>query len=444
MKVIESKTEILQYIQIKNLHYKLFLYCVQSLTPTELKTHKNLVIFCYQTIARVYFELAPLPGKILNVILPSDLENKANEESPQLLSYIVTLMKAEKPSDWDSNTRCGIYFCHLKWILSFLDETEDNTNEESGYTRKRSLKARTHSLFQDQIQAESFLLGLKEKISHYYMFVYYWSKQIDIWMNDEPIQYNLIPGYYQIVHSFLIKFHRLTKPKFSTGLVKASKALLHTNNQLLNIYLRMLLPSVNAYDPQGVATMLNVISQWFNQLRHCKTPIDFDLQYFLSALKVLLQSDHYAIVSSALIFCHNYLDYFPEKEKYRFVAGYLIEELFFKLFLHWSNYVRDIYHRIILYRAGKLEPRSRISEYDTQVMDKIGEYFGHLKRQVESNGGIVHFNRQLEVYYTVALQEYENLRASFPLWLKQNPKHKFPYLQIADILISLTVDITKI
>ena len=74
-----------------------------------------------------------------------------------------------------------------------------------------------------------------------------------------------------------------------------------------------------------------------------------DKHIIMNLIFINLKSNHAFGIAKSINFWYNYYDLFSNEisEKFSFT---LIKYFFFRLFLHWSYNVREIFHHLICYR----------------------------------------------------------------------------------------------
>ncbi|ETV98175.1 hypothetical protein H310_08904 [Aphanomyces invadans] len=145
------------------------------------------------------------------------------------------------------------------------------------------------------------------------------------------------------------------------------------NGALLNVFVQVILESTNMYDPHSVDYAFNVLQNAFETAaaatgsRHkhgdshhvqgdsaggarSHLPIEFDLEYYLSALRLALTSTHFQILLKVLAFVYATADLLDSKRRQKLLAGVVLQEHFFPLFLHWNEEVRRMFCHLLVYK----------------------------------------------------------------------------------------------
>lgn len=84
-------------------------------------------------------------------------------------------------------------------------------------------------------------------------------------------------------------------------------------------------------------------------------PQDFDIEYFCDGLRVILEVDHHQVVLRVLNMLFNAMNSFVGHCRDYLVSTFLIEEQFFRLFLHWDIAIRNVYHQLLLYKCLRVK-----------------------------------------------------------------------------------------
>lgn len=80
-----------------------------------------------------------------------------------------------------------------------------------------------------------------------------------------------------------------------------------------------------------------------------KIPATFNYIQFYKGLKIILESDFSFAISKTMILIYNHFNIF-NMEFRKNISLYFLGKVFFNLFLHWSNNVRDTFHHFLIMR----------------------------------------------------------------------------------------------
>mmetsp|Transcript_7043 Transcript_7043/g.6293 ORF Transcript_7043/g.6293 Transcript_7043/m.6293 type:complete len:98 (-) Transcript_7043:1158-1451(-) len=94
-----------------------------------------------------------------------------------------------------------------------------------------------------------------------------------------------------------------------------------------------------------------MINAWFKTLRESgkNLPSAFDSTFFFKGVYMVLEGDHALNIAKVLWMIYNNFNIFSFSIKEKLIE-FLLTRNFFRLFLHWSWNVRQIYHYLLLYR----------------------------------------------------------------------------------------------
>jgi hypothetical protein len=184
------------------------------------------------------------------------------------------------------------------------------------------------------------------------------------------------------------------------------------NPRFVSLLMDMFFGDTNGYDLDQVFFTLDLMDGWFNQLRtfrlrsqqrhviqlalhrrsciHESTslyPIDilmgilpnnFNTTKFERAIEMLVNTDHFQIVTRTLIFIYNVLDMYTGCERLKFTYELLLKNRFYELFLHWNYDVRACFYRILTYKINRISILD-LEEVEHQVTLEIENKVKDLK-----------------------------------------------------------------
>lgn len=248
------------------------------------------------------------------------------------------------------------------------DFSEPLSNQEEYITIKNSLIAKL---------GES---GWKDRFKNIKIEFFRFVREIcsecrDISALHSKIEWESIPGYGEILHTFLIKFKDTEVNKLPDSLIDASIQLLH-NNSIFSVFIEILLTKtkytiiypLSAKDYTQVIKCFEILDQWFRiyRTRDRRLPPEVNLYIILEAVQVVIESEQCFSISKMLEFLYNNIVVFPIKITAR-LCEIIFGSMFFKLFAHWSYSVRQSFQHLILYRLYHycrfLSSRKRNIEY---------------------------------------------------------------------------------
>lgn len=135
------------------------------------------------------------------------------------------------------------------------------------------------------------------------------------------------------------------------------------NENLLNIFVTILFSKTNLHNNMDVVKVLIICNTLFSSLKaqNKKIPSAFDYIFFFNCIKKVIENHYSYSVGEALILLYDNFDFFPTKMEIR-ISNYLLSKIFFKLFLHWSHNIRNIFIRILIVKITRLISESVIEE----------------------------------------------------------------------------------
>jgi hypothetical protein len=125
---------------------------------------------------------------------------------------------------------------------------------------------------------------------------------------------------------------------------------------------------------------MNIINQWFkviDKYDDIKFPGNFDFNFFLKGIELLLNHDHSVTTSKCLWLLYNTLHIFPLHRQQKLIER-IIKDRFESLFFHWSWNIRTTYHKLYLYQIYRRFIETIIEG------DQKGESFQY-KRKLSKN-----------------------------------------------------------
>ncbi len=96
---------------------------------------------------------------------------------------------------------------------------------------------------------------------------------------------------------------------------------------------------------------IDIAVKWFNRLQKSKEtiPSNFDFNFFVAAVRIMLGHDHLIVRTRCLFLIYNTLHLFPVESKFE-IMTLILDEFFFELFFSWSWNVRTITNMVLLYQ----------------------------------------------------------------------------------------------
>ncbi|RHZ24888.1 hypothetical protein DYB37_010820, partial [Aphanomyces astaci] len=198
------------------------------------------------------------------------------------------------------------------------------------------------------------------------------------------LPWHVVPGYFVCVRAFLGVFRKVCLRRKSRRhvITKGADVVLNpwfpywTAAELEPVYDGLgdvILENTNMYDPQSVDYAFNVLQNVFETAASTHDrprpsgdhpppppprgtlPMELDLEYFLLALRQALTSSHFQILLKVLAFVYATADLFESKRRQKLLAGVMLHEHFFPLFLHWNeesmaDQVRRMFGHLVVHK----------------------------------------------------------------------------------------------
>ncbi|EGR29965.1 hypothetical protein IMG5_145140 [Ichthyophthirius multifiliis] len=119
------------------------------------------------------------------------------------------------------------------------------------------------------------------------------------------------------------------------------------------------------YDSVKVVAVFDMINDWLERLILLKKniPTIFDFNFFFKGIRMIINSHNSISISRVLWVLYNNYQLFPS-EFQNDLCQYLLSNIFFKLYMHWSFNVRMIFHYFLIYRIFHIN-RDNISRLVT-------------------------------------------------------------------------------
>ncbi|KAM3136397.1 hypothetical protein pb186bvf_011532 [Paramecium bursaria] len=171
-------------------------------------------------------------------------------------------------------------------------------------------------------------------------FIYYWIDYIQL---KYTLQQEIL-GYNELTNEFINSSNQ------GNLCLKASIKLLK-NPMLLNKFVFQIFSTTNLYNPAQVFDSLDFINSITIYVcqENQKLPSNFDFNYYIKGLKMVLDSDHAQSICKALQLIYNIFQYLTSDQKLE-VSELLLGEIFFTLFIHWSYSVRNCFIQLLVFK----------------------------------------------------------------------------------------------
>ncbi|EAR90961.2 hypothetical protein TTHERM_00145660 (macronuclear) [Tetrahymena thermophila SB210] len=209
---------------------------------------------------------------------------------------------------------------------------------------------------------------ISKKGSSFFFFLSEWALYVNnTVISKDHIPWNELPGYQILMKSFLLQMAKKETRNLIDSLKIASMNLL-LNPNLLKIYIHIAYRNTKVFDHRNVMSTFNLIDLWMQTLsqNHQNIPADFDLKSFLKGIQMILEGDHAMCISKGLAIIYNNYNLLSNDIRQE-VIEYLFGNIFFKLFMHWSQNVRYVFHHLLVYRIEHLTKKFQLPKQDLKI-----------------------------------------------------------------------------
>ncbi|ELR23694.1 uncharacterized protein ACA1_073380 [Acanthamoeba castellanii str. Neff] len=343
-------------VRYHDLLVETMLFCINKLAKTGAYT--ALMEFSSKVLAVCYFCFPSLTKATLDGVWPDSKEKSARKEDIELGEDIAKLLQ----DSCDDGNSSGSLYASLE---------QSNSKKAFKQMRKYYLAIDDHGNASKLTHHTSWLKRFNNESIHYVGLLVDIVDQAAYLTAGESVQWEMVPGYAQLVHAFLFQLkHKMGINEWKTRAATQCVSSLMQNPRLFNIFIKVLYSKTNINDASLTETSLEILSEWFLRVRETYTylPRDFDYDYFFQGLVIMLDCEHHVTLIKALTFIYNTLHMYLEKPRRRFVQEIIFKRFFFKFFLHWHPQVRGIYHQLIIFKAARVrEEFKRMRRKDIRI-----------------------------------------------------------------------------
>eukprot|EP01130_Rhizamoeba_saxonica_P014196 TRINITY_DN6172_c0_g1_i1.p1 TRINITY_DN6172_c0_g1~~TRINITY_DN6172_c0_g1_i1.p1 ORF type:complete len:450 (-),score=71.38 TRINITY_DN6172_c0_g1_i1:134-1483(-) len=295
-------------------------------------------------------------------------------------------------------------------VDTFINYTEiypllrDNINNFVGGNVEKSCKI-----------SPGVLKRIKPSTSGYLIFLITWINTIESLSNVKKIPYNLIDGYYIIITPFLVELDNRNIQEIRRAFFNCTLCLL-SNPILLNAYMKILFPKTDLYNLSCVTDTFLLLTSWMEKVQKGTPTLGewFNYKYLFKCFSIMLELDHYIIVSNVLIFIHNFIHMFTQVEVENFV-DLIIDKFLDKLFLNWSYTIRNIFIKFLVFKLPEV--------WNEDIKKKLDDALLELNDMDPEN--------PLAVYADIAFEEYKSCQLDYEDWLSD--PYELPKLRIQEL-----------
>lgn len=127
------------------------------------------------------------------------------------------------------------------------------------------------------------------------------------------------------------------------------------NEKLLSTFMMLIFPKTHLFETYCVIKCLNLLECYFAALTpHKQLPHNFNYNYFLAAVKSILNSQHSYLLQKMLAILYRFYSLFSLEFRDA-LNHYILTRVVYKLFLHWSQDVRSTFHLLVIFKICQPE-----------------------------------------------------------------------------------------
>ncbi len=125
----------------------------------------------------------------------------------------------------------------------------------------------------------------------------------------------------------------------------------------LNWIMRITFSRTSAFDLIATGVTLRLFETMLKELNSHAVQLrdSFDIEFFISACRVILDTEHHQLISRLINILYTYSHMFEGRCRKLLFSDFLIRENFFKLFLHWDENTRQAFYQLLLYKAVRIK-----------------------------------------------------------------------------------------
>ncbi|CAD8065815.1 unnamed protein product [Paramecium primaurelia] len=377
-----------------NLHYSEFM--LQTLNWVLLKvpiktSQQNERKFMMRFLVLSFIRIYNFKDQLLKCI------NKPND--PQLVEWRGNEFQLEE-QDVFINEQVAMIFDWQTYFYNYVTQNQQYQLSQSMYDEQWKLT-----------------LGKRSLIYQYFIMDY--CTYIQQILQKNNIQWQHVPGYKQLLKSFLSELK--LKESYTASFFDCVMAI-SRNTNIINIIVMILFNKTNLYQSDQVIQVFDLLSLIINQCPQTLTV--FDYPFFLNGIRIVLaQSEHAIAIATVLELIYTNFLKFPIEFR-KAIIDLLFEPICFELFLHWSKTVRTVFMSFLLYRICHQYRNNKISVMDEELFEqqyliasKPRKNFSFYENRKEEKQLIADY---IYLKYTRFMMNIEQVK----IQLKQFPIHK--------------------
>ena len=128
------------------------------------------------------------------------------------------------------------------------------------------------------------------------------------------------------------------------------------NPKLMNPLIKLIFKKTSIYDSASVMKCMDISSQLFFKLdsKDIQIPSDFDFNFFMKGLELLLTADHSTNTAKAVWLLYQIVHILPQNERENLLVNLMKPNQFYKFMFHWSWFVRKSFHYFYYFQCHRL------------------------------------------------------------------------------------------
>ena len=171
-----------------------------------------------------------------------------------------------------------------------------------------------------------------------------WAHYLKDTVYTSKVSWYQIPGYKTILKCLLSELKTRDVKFYPEALVECTGAML-VNGSLLNVFVFIVYKKTNLYSPGSVKVAMELTEIWFREIhKHGGSiPGTFDFNFFFTAIKLLIEADHYSSTPMCLKMLYKSLHLMPVEMQTDILDYLTTDSVFWSLFSNWCWIIRNAF-----------------------------------------------------------------------------------------------------
>jgi len=371
----------------------------------------SLLDFCAETLAVSYLFIPQLPPVFANLFL----------KDPEVDSLISGLQDADRRGA-----------CQFQGTMAGMEQEEGELGRMESPAFKVLIAliasglpgaSKSSSTCERIVSKTEWLSRLFSNRKYYFTFMRRLVNYVLRFVDGRTFQWSALPEYFTAVRPVLLEMNANQPTEYSSHLADCTTTLL-CNAGLLAPFLRLSLQKTDINDFNATIDSIQLIDRWFSHLKGIQLPANFDYDHFIMCMTLLLNSEHFMIVSSVLLLLYDHYELFdPTVFRPNFVQDVLLHRNFYRFFLHWDHITRKIYHHILIYKITKPlndpdpEGSRNLEGKIKKVLMDVASRFPAATRFLKPPNPA--FLREYQTYAESSIQEFALCEKEWREWLQK-------------------------